>query len=62
MDTPSPPFARPAAALIALMALGSLVLQITLNFDRDGSVLAAAGNLLRYFTIWSNLAAGLLMA
>lgn len=61
MDTPSSPFARPVAAVIAVAALGALVLQTTLNLDRDGSPLIAAGLLLRFFTIWSNLAAGLIM-
>lgn len=61
METPSSPFARPAAALIAVIALGSLALQIWANLDRDGSALAAAGAMLRYFTIWSNLGAGLVL-
>lgn len=61
MDQPSWPFARPAAAIIAIAALGALALQTTLNFERDGSPLVSAGLLLRFFTIWVNLAAGLIM-
>ena len=61
MDQPSSPLARPAAAIIAIAALGALALQTTLNLDRDGSPLVAAGLLLRFFTIWGNLAAGLVM-
>ena len=61
MDQPSSPFARPAAAIIAIAALGALALQTTLNLERDGSPLVSAGLLLRFFTIWGNLAAGLVM-
>ncbi|MBX7494963.1 Pr6Pr family membrane protein [Qipengyuania sp. 6B39] len=61
MDTPSSPLARPVAAIIAVAALGALALQTALNLDRDGSPIVAAGLLLRFFTIWSNLAAGLIM-
>ena len=61
MDQPSSPLARPAATIIAIAALGALALQTTLNLDRDGSPLVSAGLLLRFFTIWGNLAAGLVM-
>ena len=61
MDQPSSPFARPAAAIIAIVALGALALQTALNLERDGSPLVSAGLLLRFFTIWGNLAAGLVM-
>ena len=61
MDQPSSPFARPAAAIIAIAALGALALQTTLNLERDGSPLVSAGLLLRFFTIWGNLVAGLVM-
>ena len=61
MDQPSSPFARPAAAIIAIAALGALALQTTLNLERDGSPFVSAGLLLRFFTIWGNLAAGLVM-
>ena len=61
MDQPSSPLARPAAAVIAVAALGALALQTTLNLERDGSPLVSAGLLLRFFTIWGNLAAGLVM-
>jgi hypothetical protein len=59
---PYTPSARVAAAVIAISAIGALALQTTLNLDRDGSPLVAAGLLLRFFTIWSNLAAGIVMA
>ncbi len=61
MDQPSSPFARPAAAIIATAALGALALQTPLNLERDGSPLDSVGLLLRFFTIWGNLAAGLVM-
>ena len=61
MDQPSSPFARPAAAIIVIVALGALALQTALNLERDGSPLVSAGLLLRFFTIWGNLAAGLVM-
>ena len=61
MDQPSSPFARPAAAVIAIAALGALALQTTLNLERDESPLVSAGLLLRFFTIWGNLVAGLVM-
>ncbi|MBX7501574.1 Pr6Pr family membrane protein [Qipengyuania sp. YG27] len=53
--------ARAIAAIIAIAALGALALQTVLNLDRDGSPLVAAGLLMRFFTIWSNLAAGVVM-
>lgn len=53
--------ARIVAGVIALSALGALALQTTLNLDRDGTPLVAAGLLLRFFTIWSNLAAGIVL-
>ena len=49
--------ARLLAALLALAALGSLGAQMTV---RGGGALEAAGAMLRYFTIWANLAAGIL--
>jgi len=66
MDSaPSPPGlpkpARITAALIALAAFTALGVQITINAEADISPLAAAGLLLRYFTIWGNLAAAILM-
>lgn len=53
--------ARIAAGVISVAALAALALQCTLNLERDGSPLLAAGLLMRYFTIWSNLAAGLVL-
>jgi hypothetical protein len=53
--------ARLAAVVISVTALAMLALQTTLNLERDGSPFVAAGLLLRFFTIWGNLAAGLIM-
>jgi hypothetical protein len=61
MDHRFPQSARSLAALIAVVILCALALQTTLNLDRDGTPLVAFGLLLRYFTIWSNLAAALIM-
>lgn len=52
---------RLTAAAISLAIAAALVLQTTLNLERDGSPLVAFALLLRYFTIWSNLAAALLL-
>ena len=57
----APAFARLGAAAIGLTALIALALQTTINLDRDGSPLVSFVLLLRYFTIWSNLAAGLIL-
>lgn len=53
--------ARRLAAVIAIAVILTLVLQSTLNLKRDGSALASFALLLRFFTIWSNFAAGLAM-
>lgn len=58
-------FSRPArtvAGAISLSALVAIAVQTMLNLERDGSPLVALGLLLRYFTIWSNMAAALLFA
>ena len=55
------PIARIFAALIALTVMATLIIQTNLNLDRDGSPLAAFGLLMRFFTIWTNFAAGLIM-
>ncbi|APE29277.1 Integral membrane protein [Aurantiacibacter gangjinensis] len=47
------------AAIIALCAFAALAVQTTLG---DGSILQNLGAMLRYFTIWSNVAACLVMA
>ena len=47
--------------MIAILVFGSLEIQTTINLDRDGSPLAAFALLFRYFTIWSNFAAGMIM-
>ena len=64
MQTNTPPprlgaTARLLAALLALAALGSLAAQMAV---RGGGLLEAAGAMLRYFTIWANLAAGVLFS
>lgn len=48
--------------MIAVLAFAALALQTTINDDRDGSALVALALLFRYFTIWSNFAAGVVMA
>ena len=60
----TPAISRPArlvAGAISLAALAALGLQTTINLEQDGSPLVSFALLLRYFTIWSNLAAGLVM-
>ena len=51
--------ARVAAGVIALLAFATIALQTAIN---DGSPLIAFALLFRYFTIWSNFAAGVIMA
>ncbi|MEZ5680633.1 MAG: Pr6Pr family membrane protein [Erythrobacter sp.] len=53
--------ARIAAGVISAAAFAALAVQCMLNLERDGSPLVAAALLLRYFTIWSNLAAAVLL-
>nr|WP_137677371.1 Pr6Pr family membrane protein [Parerythrobacter lutipelagi] len=50
------------AAIIAAVVFLTLALQTTLNLERDGSPFAAFALLMRYFTIWTNFAAGLILA
>jgi len=57
LSTPS----RTCAAIIAALAFGALALQTTINIEQDGSPLVAFALLLRFFTIWSNLAAALVL-
>lgn len=54
--------ARISAALISAAAFGALILQCFLNLERDGLFFVAAGLLMRFFTIWSNLGAAIIMA
>ncbi len=54
--------ARWFAAVVAIIAIGSLVAQSIGNVARDGSLLAGWGMMLRFFTIWGNLAAGVVFA
>ena len=54
--------ARRFAALIALLAIGSLIAQSIGNMARDGSLVAGWGMMLRFFTIWGNVAAGVVFA
>lgn len=61
MDLPFSRTARATAAIVALIVLASLALQTTLNLERDGSPLVAFALLLRFFTIWTNFAAGLIL-
>lgn len=57
-DTTPGTAARTMAGAIALIALANLGLQTTIG---TGSLLENAAGLLRFFTIWSNCAAALLM-
>ncbi|WP_324828555.1 Pr6Pr family membrane protein [Qipengyuania zhejiangensis] len=63
MEPARPPFSleRALAGVIAVLVFVSLAVQTTINLEQDGSPLAAFGLLLRYFTIWSNLTAGLML-
>ncbi|WP_369026169.1 Pr6Pr family membrane protein [Qipengyuania sp. RANM35] len=52
---------RVVAGTISLAALAAIVVQCNLNLERDGSPLVAFALLLRFFTLWANLAAGVLL-
>ncbi|MFN2098926.1 Pr6Pr family membrane protein [Altererythrobacter sp. MF3-039] len=54
--------ARIAAATIAILAFGTIALQTTINQGGETGPFAALALLFRYFTIWSNFAAGAIMA
>ena len=56
--TPHSTLARASAAVISVSAFGALALQTLIN---DGSVLENFGGMARFFTIWGNIAACLLM-
>ena len=62
MDSAFPPPARLWAAFLSLLALGSLVAQSTAHLDRGVSLPEAWEAMLRFFTIWGNLAAGVIFA
>ena len=62
MDRQFSDAARWSAGLVAFIAAGSLVAQSIGNMERDGSLLAGWSMMLRYFTIWGNLAAGVVFA
>lgn len=61
MDRQTSTAARALAATTAVAIIAALTLQTTLNLERDGSPLIAFGLLLRFFTIWSNIAAAVAM-
>ena len=58
MNTAFSRTARICAALISLIAIVSLVAQSVGNLERDGTIWAAWSAMLRWFTIWGNVAAG----
>lgn len=58
MSQEFPVSARITAAVIAIAAFATLALQTSIN---EGPALAAFASLFRFFTIWSNFAAGLVM-
>ncbi len=53
--------ARISAGAIGLVATGTLALQTTINTEPGSSALENFALLFRFFTIWSNFAAGLVM-
>ena len=59
LPTPLPKTARVIAGAIAVLVLVSLAVQSTLG---TGSVFENIAGLLRFFTIWGNVAAGVVMA
>ena len=61
MTTQSSRLARTSAGLIAFIATIALAVQVTVDTTRDGSVLLAAVNMLRFFTIWSNCAVAVIL-
>ena len=52
---------RISAVVIALLAFGTVALQTTINQGEGTGPIAAFLLLFRYFTIWSNFAAGVIM-
>ena len=58
MDTAFSRTARFCAALVSLIAIASLIAQSVGNLERDGTMLGAWSAMLRWFTIWGNVAAG----
>ena len=59
MDTAFSRAARISAALISILAIGSLIAQVIGNMQRGEALLPVVGWMFQYFTIWGNLAAGL---
>jgi hypothetical protein len=62
MDTPSPPLLRLLAALIAVAGFATVIAQVAINTGDGGSPLLAFARLMRFFTLWTNLAGALLFA
>ena len=60
METPFSRAARVFAALISLLAIGSLVAQVIGNMQRGEAFFPVLGWMFQFFTIWGNFAAGLL--
>ena len=58
MTTTASPIPRALAGAISLAAFGALALQTTIN---EGSVIENFGGMARFFTIWGNIAACLVM-
>ena len=54
--------ARIITAAIALSVFGSIALQVHVNLTPNATVIGTLGQMLRFFTIWTNLAIGLVMA
>ena len=54
--------ARDAAAVLSLLAFGSLALQIYGNMQRGEALAPVVGWMFQFFTIWGNFAAGVVFA
>lgn len=62
MNSASSRAARSWAAIVSLLAAGSLVAQVMGNIGRGQELLPTVGWMLQYFTIWGNCAAGVVFA
>ncbi|MBX7459043.1 Pr6Pr family membrane protein [Qipengyuania sp. 1NDH17] len=59
MDITSSGPSRSLAALVSILAIGSLVAQVAGNMQRGDAFFPVVGWMFQFFTIWGNLAAGL---
>ncbi len=61
MTTSFSTIGRTFAAVIAVAVFVSLALQVSINEEPGRSAIGAFGLMLRFFTIWTNLAVGIVM-